>query len=647
MSNFDSIKTQIQSLIDSANAKTGKTDTNLTNGVNSLIEGYGVGGLEPVEHSWNQIPTAVKNFLDNVTYNPSDYSTSRIAEFAPVTAYMNNTLPIGIAVETSAGVLDREGYETAVTDGNTTVYNDIPNKYTEYVVRNGGVVSQVGTLKPTGFLRQIKSAVAENVRDLGGWACDGGTVKYGKLFRGGEINAYDRDVLVNQCGIRHELNLRSKAEANRTKSPLGDDIGFTCPENYVWMSISDKTTWKEILSCIFECVTKNEPVYFHCAAGADRTGTVACIIEAILGMSQSDIDKDYELTCFYTGVGTDAQARRRNETEWQGMISAINSLTVGATFRDKVLNWVASMGFTVDEINSFRTAMINGTPDTISLDIDSCSITNTLTNVISNNKETTITQYQPYEAEISVPNGYVIEDITVTMGGVDITASVFKGTKTNLNRAITSELTGCVLTGKKVVIDGQDFVASLTAIADYTMEGASVNITMGGIDVSTYYSDGKIAIPNVTGDIVITANAVSTAVQNFIDGNNKVYYFGTNSFTETDNAAFGYVEDDGTFVTVQNRGYNVVGFSNDALLSLPAGTYVYSGEFKQDKGAASAIMIYNGGTRVLKNSLNASNWTAFSYEFTLTATGQIYFCAQNDDSTGGKAYLRNASIVAK
>ena len=43
------------------------------------------------------------------------------------------------------------------------------------------------------------------------------------------------------------------------------------------------------------------------------------------------------------------------------------------------------------------------------------------------------------------------------------------------------------------------------------MDGATITITMGGVDMSTYYSNGKIAIPNVTGNITITATAVSSA----------------------------------------------------------------------------------------------------------------------------------------
>lgn len=470
-------------------------------------------GIEPDEHTWNQIPTAVKNFLDNVTYDPNDYSTSQIANYAPSTADVNNTYPIGITVETDSGVLDRNGYEVAVQSGNTTLYNDIPNQYTEFVNRNNGAVLRAGTLKPTGALRQIKCATS-NVRDLGGWTCDGGTVKYGKLFRGGELQEADLDIFLNQLGIRHELNLRGTAEAEGEVTALRDYVGYTCPEQYVWYTIADnyKETWKEILRCAFDCATKNKPMYFHCSAGADRTGTVACILEAILGMSQSDIDKDYELTSFATGVSTDNAARRRNESEWQGLINQINALTVGSTFRDKVINWVASLGFTADEINAYRTAMIDGTPDVVSLNVETYTVTNTLGAVETDNTATTAVQYQPYEAELTAPDGYAISNLKITMGGVDVTASVFKGYKTTLNRAVVKNLTNCSLdNARNVVIDGQGYVSNLTADEGFTLEGATVTITMGGVDMSAFYSNGKIAIPNVTGDIVITAEAVASA----------------------------------------------------------------------------------------------------------------------------------------
>ncbi len=56
--------------------------------------------------------------------------------------------------------------------------------------------------------------------------------------------------------------------------------------------------------------------------------------------------------------------------------------------------------------------------------------------------------------------------------------------------------------------EGDSYSATLSADTDYTID--SVTVTMGGTDItSTVYSNGTITIASVTGDIVITASAVA------------------------------------------------------------------------------------------------------------------------------------------
>ena len=476
---------KMNALADAINTKCGTTGTMTIDEMKTAVDAIPTGGGEKMDVSWHQCPEAVRNYLANVTYDPSDYSTSQIANYAPATAVVSNTKPIG---ETVDGV---------------TYYNEVPSEQTPFASAN-----VAGTLTPLDYLRWLNTN-ASNVRDLGGWPCDGGTVKYGLLIRGGLPSIQDRNVLVEECGVRHELDLRGTEEAQgRTTSILGSDVGYSVFDNYAWYSL-DAVVFQEMLGVVFRCVKYNEPIYFHCSAGADRTGTLACIIEALLGVSQSDCDKDYELTSFATGTETGSEMRARNETDWTGLIFQINQQT-GSTFRDKVVSFVRKIGFSIEEINDFRASMIDGNPEVLTDTLDTYSVSNSLTNVTSDNDATTIKKYLPYDAEITPDVGCTIDSVVITMDGVDITDTAWQGELVYYTYEVSPSLTNCSSNNQATdVLAGSSYAATITPSAGYTLVGATVVITMGGADASSYYSNGVIAIPEVTGNLSITITAVA------------------------------------------------------------------------------------------------------------------------------------------
>lgn len=478
-------------------------------------------GIENETYTFDQRRTEVANFLDNVTYDPSDYSSSQIANY--VTSASSNH-PVGVTINMKAtGTLTViDGYtgrtvSKAVSAGDVTIYNCTPSATSKFVLTNAdGSIVQNGVIKPTGACRMIHMTNVDNIRDLGGWACDGGVVKYGKLFRGGEMYGFLTDdgkqQALDMLGILKEIDLRFAEDLNgRTESGFGPTVDMLWVD-MTWNALTYQKSSgniKAIFDPLFDYVIAGKPTYFHCSAGADRTGVVALICEAILGVSQSDCDKDYELTNFYTGVGTDADARRRDEAVWTREITYLNTYS-GATFREKTMNFLLSCGITLEKINAFRAAMIDGTPTALTADIASYTITKTLNGVTVDNSAASAKQYQPFTTKVTPASGKAIGTIKVTMGGVDITEAVFSGTADVLRRSVTKNLTECLSSNTRAsVIDGQSYVTTLTANSGFTIN--SVTITMGGVDVSTYYKDGIISIPEVTGDIIITATAVTSA----------------------------------------------------------------------------------------------------------------------------------------
>ena len=77
------------------------------------------------------------------------------------------------------------------------------------------------------------------------------------------------------------------------------------------------------------------------------------------------------------------------------------------------------------------------------------------------------------------------------------------------------------------VSEGASYSAMLTAADGFTMEGATVSITMGGADITAeVYSDCAISIASVTGNVEIMASAVKIEqeVEAVLPGGYKAYF---------------------------------------------------------------------------------------------------------------------------
>lgn len=427
-----------------------------------------------IDKEYNIHKEAVETYLNDSDYSQDlDYTISTLDNFD--FGYEAHGRPDKVKITVPTGgtylkykdtVTGREWIEPIglLTSPDTYIQNLIPNHiYVYQILDTNYAVLKTGTVRGTGKVRMINAGGdTYNIRDIGGWDANGGKLKYGVVYRGGELNsgisitsaqqAFFKDAL----GVRDELDLRNPGFGSTALGIGVDYLHIPLPYFAGEFEASDYSKYAGVVKRIARDISENKPVYIHCQAGADRTAMACLFIEAICGVSQNDIDRDYELTSFSKEPGTNNKweyhiLRKRNSTtnyHLKNIVSVINTME-GTSFNDRVIRFLLRTGVSIDELNTIRFGLIDGSPTKLSNPYSSVTVTNALTNVSNSNTLSSVVKYQPYEAELKVNN-----------------------------------------------------MCKLTSVA----------ITMGGDNAIQYYSNGKISIPIVTGDLVVSAEATQSSI---------------------------------------------------------------------------------------------------------------------------------------
>jgi len=172
--------------------------------------------------------------------------------------------------------------------------------------------------------RKLDLLTGFNVRELGGYALDGGETCYRRFVRSGGLDmlsVQDQRRLYDY-GVRLVLDLRGHAELEIAQDKLaqmpnvrflhvplfdinisdpklerGDDEGGYLTLGYLTM-LGNHEAVRRIFS-FFASADPGECVLFHCAAGMDRTGMCAMLLLGAAGASRERIIADY---CYSFGT---------------------------------------------------------------------------------------------------------------------------------------------------------------------------------------------------------------------------------------------------------------------------------------------------------------------------------------------------------
>ena len=263
-----------------------------------------------------------------------------------------------------------------------------------------------------------------NVRDCGGWTgLDGKRIKQGLLYRGEEFNKqnngragsrasdyhYDPskasaddpygqkitekgiNTVVNELKIKTEVDIRgyetfdwenrinySPAECgglvgelpDGRKDPENGVVGIIDDVNYVICPVHtnrDKLYYdsygREACKNFFSMLADKEtrlPMYFHCAQGKDRTGFLATLFQALLGVSKENILRDYLLSNLgKTGsVSISKITSNYNYVDYflegkeVSTQSGVKYQAEGETIAERAYNYLLSCGLTENQLDT-------------------------------------------------------------------------------------------------------------------------------------------------------------------------------------------------------------------------------------------------------------------------------------------------------
>ena len=224
-----------------------------------------------------------------------------------------------------------------------------------------------------------------NFRDIGGWESSlvpGAKVNQGLYFRcaqldgSGSTSKLDTNGLgkaaLKELGIKCDIDMRDianqPARGNGPSPADSEEWPFTFVSAAV-PSGSEPVRWeggtyqgtdiaeqyKKIFIALANC--DNEPALLHCTYGADRTGIVSFFLEALIGMSEYDMTRDYLWTQFTPG--RNVKILESEGAEFPQWINKTNNCE-GGTFADKMENHLMEFGISKSTLERIREIFVPG-----------------------------------------------------------------------------------------------------------------------------------------------------------------------------------------------------------------------------------------------------------------------------------------------
>lgn len=243
-------------------------------------------------------------------------------------------------------------------------------------------------------LKRIPMEHLHNLRDLGGYACEGGkSIRYHKLYRcegPDRLTGAEWKFLTEELGIRRVIDLRSDGERSyapytapaeveqigyslqkvevpgkdpRKLSPeelkemASQGFGRSLAEGYVNMIEGGPERVTAVLGMVAEGLKKGAVLY-HCTAGKDRTGVLSALVYLLCGVADTDIIADYQVSATYLSANPLFQNIPEDMKDMMGSAPE-NMIQFLSNYHQKdYLSLLKANGLTEEIVSAIRESMM-------------------------------------------------------------------------------------------------------------------------------------------------------------------------------------------------------------------------------------------------------------------------------------------------
>ncbi|MBR6471506.1 MAG: tyrosine-protein phosphatase [Victivallales bacterium] len=209
-----------------------------------------------------------------------------------------------------------------------------------------------------------------NVRDLGGRVgLEGRVIPQGMIFRSAAFNDNSPDgkrkgatrvteenhsIILHEMKLKTEIDLRWDRElAGMDSSPAGPEVNYISIPSTLYAGLFTQQGYENYQK-LFPVFAKaeNYPIDFHCILGADRTGSLAVVLLAVLGVSREEIIRDYCFTSLYASF---LRPPRNIRSVLDGLAQCGQP---GDTLSDQAMRFLLRCGVRSGEIYDFLTIVL-------------------------------------------------------------------------------------------------------------------------------------------------------------------------------------------------------------------------------------------------------------------------------------------------